>query len=382
MKKVCIIFETGANRLPGHYTQFAFTGLPGVEIAALADCNPEPGNTYLLAGAGKLYSSWREMLLKEKPDIAVLCSRLVDDHFEQIKFALEHNCHVLCEKPLAADLRQADELAELSRRTGFKVQIAHLARFAPAFREMKRLINTGAIGKVVNCIMRGKEDHRGGGEDMMVLGTHLFDAASWIFGAPEEVMAEVRCQGRHIASGEVLPTVEPVGPCGGDEIFARFRFPGGVNGTFESSRLGVPDGEKRMGLTVWGTEGALTLRYTGTRDLRICRTFPVPIEDDADFTAVSLPEPPEIPGAEKIDIRRCGANPENYAVRYFFENNRRAAWDLLQSIEKGTPLTAGVESAKDSLEMISGVYLSALKGCRIKLPLEERRHPLTLIGDF
>ena len=322
------------------------------------------------------------MIENEKPEITVLCSRLVDDHFEQIKFALEHDSHVLCEKPLAADLRQADELAELSRRTGYHVQIAHLARFAPAFREMKRLITEGAIGKVVNCIMRGKEDHRGGGEDIIVLGTHLFDAACWLFGSPEEVMAEVRCGGRHIAPCEVMSTVEPVGPCGGDEIFARFRFPGGVGGTFESRRLGVPQGEKRMGLTVWGTEGALTIRYTGTRDLRICRSFPVPVEDDSAFTCVPLPEAPEIPGAEKIDIRRCKGNPENYAIRYFFENNRRAAWELLQAIENGTPLSADVESAKDSLEMISGVYMSALKGQRIKFPLAERRHPLTLQGVF
>lgn len=37
MKKVCIVYETGNGRLAGHYTQFAFSGLRGVEIAALAD---------------------------------------------------------------------------------------------------------------------------------------------------------------------------------------------------------------------------------------------------------------------------------------------------------------------------------------------------------
>ena len=49
MKKVCIVYETGAGRLPGHYTQFAFTGLPEVQIAALADSNPE-GEDSAVAG--------------------------------------------------------------------------------------------------------------------------------------------------------------------------------------------------------------------------------------------------------------------------------------------------------------------------------------------
>ena len=40
MLKVCVYKETGNGRLGGHHTEFAFTGLPGVEVAALADSNP------------------------------------------------------------------------------------------------------------------------------------------------------------------------------------------------------------------------------------------------------------------------------------------------------------------------------------------------------
>jgi len=171
MLKVCINRPTGGGRLGGHCTHFAFTGLPGVEIAALADANPEAESNFHLTGAKRLYSSFEEMMAAEKPDIVVLCSRLPEEHYREIKYALNHNCHVLCEKPLADDLFHAYELVELAEKTTCRVQVAHLARFSPAFREMKRMITAGEIGRILSCYMRGKEDNRGGGEDMLVLGT-------------------------------------------------------------------------------------------------------------------------------------------------------------------------------------------------------------------
>ena len=100
MLKVCISHDTGGRR-GGHHTEYSFTGLPGVEIAALSDVNPEAEKTFRLTGAQRLYDSFTAMVEAEKPDIVVLCSRLPGEHYEQIKFALEHRCHVLCEKPLA-----------------------------------------------------------------------------------------------------------------------------------------------------------------------------------------------------------------------------------------------------------------------------------------
>ena len=129
MLKVCISRDTG-GRKGGHLTEYAFYGLPGVEIAALADVNPEAEKNYRLTGAKRRYESYFAMVEAEHPDVVVLCSRLPDEHYEQIKFALTHDCHVFCEKPLAATLEQADELLALSRKTGHLVQMAHPAGLA------------------------------------------------------------------------------------------------------------------------------------------------------------------------------------------------------------------------------------------------------------
>lgn len=379
MKKVCIVCDTGAGRLGGHYTQYAFCGLPGVEICALSDANPQADwDFHKRTGAKRFYSSFQEMIEKETPHIAVLCSRLPGEHYPQIKFALEHHCHVLCEKPVSDDLLQADELIGLAKKNHCKVQIAHLARFAPAFQEMKRQIDSGAIGKVLSCYMRGKEETRGGGEDMMVLGTHVMDIACYLLGDPLSVYSDIRVNGEFIRKGEYLPTEEPLGLCTGDEIFSHYRFPNGVNGIFESRRNTVPKSQIiRLGIVVTGTAGALSVRYEGERQLHISRNFPVPQEDEAHFEIVPLPEEPPIPGAEEMDFVKWNANKDNPLHRYFTGNNRRAAYDLLMSIEKGSTPRADLCSARMSLEMILGAYRSALEKCLVELPLTDRTHPLS-----
>jgi len=374
MLKVCICHDTG-GRKGGHLTEYAFTGLPGIEVTALADVNPESEKTFFLTGAKRRYESYFAMVESEKPDIVVLCSRLPGEHYTQIKFALEHHCHVLCEKPLAETLEQADELAELARRSNCLVQMAHLARFAPTFREMKRMIRAGEIGKVLTCAMRGKEDTRGGGEDMLVLGTHVLDAAAWIFGRPEQVYSDIRIGGRPLTTADVLETTEPLGPCGGDEVYSLYRFPNGVNGVFESRRV-VEKGDRRFGITVCGTTGMLTIRYTGERELRICRDFPTPMEDRSEFQVVVPPEAPPIPGAAPFDYEKLKLDASRYIFRYFAENNRRAAWNLVQAIAGREKLVAGIDSALDSLEMITGAYQSAINRAQVCFPLTDRRHPL------
>ena len=114
--------------------------------------------------------------------------------------------------------------------------------------------------------------------------------------------------------------------------------------------------------------------------MRICRDFPVPIEDHSDFQVVPLPDEPAIPGAVPLNYAELGINAKVYYHLYFAENNRRAAWNLLQAIKGKETLTAGIDSALVSLEMITGAYQSALKHAPVTFPLQDRRHPLEAAG--
>ncbi|MBN2642078.1 MAG: Gfo/Idh/MocA family oxidoreductase [Victivallales bacterium] len=377
MMKVCIIHETGNKRLGGHFIENSFTGLPGVNIAAYADSNREREDKDRVSGAARSYYDYREMVERENPDILLLSSRLPEEHFEQINFAIDYNCHVLTEKPFVANLVQGDCLIRRAREKNIKIAVAHLARYAPVFIKMKEMIEGGEIGQVLNCYLRGKEDNRGGGEDMMVLGSHLLDLAVYLLGKPTEVYADIRTKGKVITSEMTMPTDEPIGPTAGDEIIAFYRFPKGVNTIFESRRGMVARNVcTRMGIVVCGTKGTLAVRFDGNRELRLCRKFPMPFEDEASFIPVPVPVPPEIPDAMPLNYAECVQNPDNPTHRYYADNNRRAAWDLLQAVKNNTSLRSSCEDALWSTEMIVGAYRSGIERRAITIPLLCREHPL------
>jgi hypothetical protein len=133
-----------------------------------------------------------------------------------------------------------------------------------------------------------------------------------------------------------------------------------------------------MGITVIGTEGALSMRF---RDgggpearLRISR-HPGPPEDASCYEEVSLTEDRVIPGAEPLDYSLCGQK-DIPAARFFLEANRFAVWDLMRAIEEDRQPVSNVYNARLALEMIYGIYAAHLSRGMVSFPLEERRHPL------
>ena len=222
---------------------------------------------------------------------------------------------------------------------------------------------------------RGKCDHRGGGEDLIVLGTHILDLDLFFCGKPESVWADITTEGRPIVRTDRAKTVEPLGPVAGDNIYAAFRFPGEVRGVFET-RKGLYDydhGVNNMGVSVTGTGGTLAMLFDDRHDsskrrLRLSRR---PFQPDGmdGFEDVPLAEDRVIPGAEPLDYSRCG-------VPFFLEANRFAAWDLMQSVQEDRLPLSNQYNAGWVVEMIHGIYASHLAGSRITFPLTDRKHPL------
>ena len=70
-------------------------------------------------------------------------------HYEQVRYALEHGRHVLCENPLVLDGAQARELYRLAESKGLVLLEANKTAFSPAFKHMVTLVKSGLIGDVV-----------------------------------------------------------------------------------------------------------------------------------------------------------------------------------------------------------------------------------------
>jgi predicted dehydrogenase len=377
--RVGIVKDTSQPMLGLHGLHTAFRGLPDVEVVGHVDSNRQDLEQKMaFTGAKQHYETLPEMLEAEDLDVVVLTSRHPYDHLGQIEIAAAAGCHIYCEKPLTASLLEADRIVEIAEAHKIRICMAHPCRYALVFRAMKRMLEAGEIGRPLIVQGRGKCDHRGGGEDLIVLGTHILDVQTFLFGAPECVIADVTEEGRPIEMTDRSETVEPIGPAAGDSIYACFRFPGDVRGVFESTR-GLHDRSRdmtQMGITVVGEEGALSMRFDDaeTRTLRISRSRD-PLIYGSRFEDVPLAEDRVIPGAEPLDYSLCGKK-DIPTARYFLEANRFAAWDLTCAIEEQREPISSVYNARLTQEMIQGIYASHLSGGRADFPLRDRTHPL------
>jgi len=124
-------------------------------------------------------------------------------HAEQTILALEAGKHVLCTKPMATTLAEADRMIAQSRRSGTKLEIGFQFRYDPRIYTAKRLIDRGMLGRIflgIDClpIYRGPEYWReapwrgmiseAGGGVLPTHASHDLDYLQWFFGPVDWAM--------------------------------------------------------------------------------------------------------------------------------------------------------------------------------------------------
>jgi len=124
--------------------------IPDFEVVALADPTPDfRDHAATLAGAGvRTYSSYQEMLAKEKDLDAVLVATPQFLHAEVSIAVLSHGLNVFCEKPMATRVEDANRMIEAARRAGKIFQIGQQWRYTPIYETMASLVRQGEIGPV------------------------------------------------------------------------------------------------------------------------------------------------------------------------------------------------------------------------------------------
>ena len=346
--RACIIGHTGRGDY-GHGLDLAFQKISDVAIAAVADPD-ETGRADAVrrTGAGKGYVDWREMIRLEKPDLVVAASRWVEGRAEIVTAALEQGAHVFTEKPMAVSLEEADRMVAAAEKRKVQLAVAHVLRLSPAILHLKKLVDDGLIGDLLEIRARGKEDARAGGEDLLVHGTHCFYLMRLFAGEPLSCTARVTEKGREVTAADRRAGSEPVGPVAGDSVVAAFDFADGVRGHFASQRSPAP----RYQFGLYGTKGAaLVLPAADPQVLHLA---------DAKWSSAAWRPVPDAP-----------SSPGGYGAL-----NQRMIEAWLEAVRTGRPsATSGLE-ARAGLEMMMAVYASHLSGKRVELPLKDRRHPL------
>lgn len=352
--RAAILGHTGKGNY-GHGLDEIFNGRPDIEIVAVADPD-EKGRVAAAAKAKapRQYADYREMLAKERPQLVSVAPRWTLEHHAMGMAALRAGAHICMEKPFTTTLAEADELLAVADQAGLKIAVAHQMRLSENVLHFKQQLDSGLIGELLELHAQGKQDRRAGGEDMMVLGTHLFHLMRFFAGDALWCTARVLWQGRDIGATDARPATEGIGLVAGDEIFAQFAFAKGVNGTFTSSA------RRREVAGPWGIE------FIGSKGMaRLQANIPPRVQL---LKRGSSEEWTPVPGDPTLGI------PEN--ARGFPHANARVVDDWLDGIRTNREPACGGHSAMKAVEMVMAVYEAALRQSRVPLPLANRRHPL------
>ena len=352
------IYKAGAIGMTGkggygHGLHTAYKGLSNVQFIAVTDPD-EAGREKAKSetGAKSAYADYREMLDKEKLDIISVCPRWVDNHLEMVLACFEHGCHVYCEKPMTKSLEDGDNIVQFAKQAGLKIAVAHQGVYLPGTQAVKKMLDEGRIGTVQAIYSHGKQDSRGGGEDMIVLGTHLFNTMRFFVGDIDWMFAHVTTQGRDITKADAREATEPIGLIAGDCINSYFSFKSGVAGFFDS-RKDQAGSDKRYGMDIVGSKGMISIRGGAADNMAI---YPHPVWAPYDMS-------------QKWEPLKIDDTP-------LFNGNKLAIIDLIDSIENDRkPISSGYD-AVCALEMILSAYESQLTGQRIQFPMKNRKHPL------
>lgn len=229
---------------------------PDVDVVGV--CDP---SGYVMSVLGKytglsVYDTFDDLLATGTDVDAVVISTPSFLHSAQVRQCLELGIHVFCEKPFCLDPADSSALAELAAERSLVTQVGYHNRYVGAFGEVKRLLDSGAIGTVSHALAEAygpvvlkpaggtwRNDAAKGGGSMYDYAAHPMNLLNWYFG---DVQA---------ARGSVLNSVFSSGI--DDEVFATLFFDGGVTGQLSVNWSDESQRKMTTSIKVWGTHGKI-----------------------------------------------------------------------------------------------------------------------------
>jgi predicted dehydrogenase len=195
----------------GYFSRFqyeAWTRIPEVEITALSNRDADRARPLMEAhGVPRHYTDYREMIEAERPDFVDVITP-PETHREMCRFAAERGVHVICQKPLAPTFGEAKAIVEEMRAAGVRFMVHENWRFQPWHREIRRLLDAGAVGGRLHSLAFRMRMGDGWGDDAYLArqpyfrdyprllvyetGVHFIDTYRYLGGRVERVYARLR----------------------------------------------------------------------------------------------------------------------------------------------------------------------------------------------
>jgi predicted dehydrogenase len=269
---------------------------------------------------------------------------------------LDRGLHILCEKPMAMDTREALAMRDRVRKTGLKFMIHYNQRFRPEHQYFKSLIASGGLGDVYYASagwrrMRGMPRFGGwfsqkkmsGGGPLIDLGVHMLDLTRWLVGSPKAVTVSASTFS-HIAQSIALEQQKEFDV--EDLASALIRFDNGSSLVLEVSWALNFEEREKVYLELSGTKGGLS---NVTFDYKETTTCIFREENGAMVKSVPLKYPPS------------------------FEN---AQQHFINCILEDRPPGPGADDGVETMRILDAIYESARIGREVELRHIDLSSPL------
>jgi predicted dehydrogenase len=329
-----------------------FQAVPEAAVIAAADANPAVLEGFVKDFPLRGYADWRELLEKERLDLAVIFLPHADCPDAAVACAAR-GAHVVVEKPMAADAAGVRRMIAAAEKAGVILSTPYVWRYHPVVQEMKRLVDEGVTGRMVGCEGRyaaGRlsryiegnagwmlQKARGGGGPMFNLGVHWIDLYRWILA--DEVV-EVMGKTMHVNPQYDIE----------DNSFALLTFSRGTILALDISYT-IPDSYpfgRDLYLALRGTHGVLAWSpsFEGTKErLFVC-------SDSGEYSPAAR---------QHLDVE-LPPQPGYGSVM-----GLRFLSDLVESVRTGKPPAITGQDGLKALEVVEAIYQSATSGQSVKL---------------
>ncbi len=238
---------------------------PDVEVVGVCDTSKIMLDAIEKYSPFPCYTDYRKMLDKAKPQ-AVIVAVPTKFHADIVAELLERNIHVFVEKPFCLNADEAPALIALAKRNGLVNQVGYHNKFIGTFREVKRIINSGAIGDIYHfhgqsygpVVIRAKQESwrtnpEEGGGCLMDYASHVIDLINDIL-APVETVSSSNL--KSIYSREV-----------DDAVYAMMKLRNNVSGMLSVNWSDDTFRKMSTSLTINGTKGKII------SDANECKVF-------------------------------------------------------------------------------------------------------------
>ncbi len=225
----------------GYFSQYqydAWRRLPNAELVAACDLDEAlVASVVENYGVPRQYTNYIEMFDKERPDFVDVITP-PGSHAEICAEAASRGIHIICQKPLAPSFEEADALVRKMDQAAVRLMVHENFRFQPWHREIRRLIDTGAIGESLHSLSFRMRTGDGWGRDAYLsrqpyfrkyprflvyeTGVHFIDTFRYLAGEVDSVYARLRRLNEEIAGED----------CG----IVLFDFANGAVGTWDANR--------------------------------------------------------------------------------------------------------------------------------------------------